>query len=112
MLMVFVKDKIKEVAGKDILDPLDGATACLEDSVAGVATTIVCQYYYTVCDGGTGYMLGTHFESKNNVDSKYDKDDVSTSDADTVFSMTICTNSVAVMKSTGEDRWTPITEAP
>jgi prepilin-type N-terminal cleavage/methylation domain-containing protein len=75
-------DKIKEVAGKDILDPLDGATACLEDDGA---TTTVCQYYYTVCDGGTGYLLGTHFESKNNVDGKYGKDDVSTSDADTVL---------------------------
>ncbi len=77
-----LKVKIKEVAGKDIYDPLDGGTACLEDDGA---TTTTCQYYYTVCDGGTGYMLGTHFESKNNVDSKYDKDDVSSSDPTTVL---------------------------
>lgn len=73
-----LKEKIKEVAGKDILDPLDGGNACLEDDGANTTT---CQYYYTVCDGGTGYLLGTHFESKNNVESKYDKDDVSTSDS-------------------------------
>lgn len=72
-----LKEKIKEVAGKDIYDPLDGGTACLEDDGA---TTTECQYYYTVCDGGTGYLLSTHFESKNNVDAKYAKDDVSTSD--------------------------------
>ena len=106
-----LKEKIKEVAGKDILDPLDGATACLEDSVAGVeGTTIVCQYYYTVCESGTGYMLGTHFESKNNVDSKYDKDDVSTSDPDNIlhdnmYELGSCN------EITGEDE-TPITEAP
>jgi len=69
--------KIKEVAGKDIKDPLAGSTACLEGD--GTSTTI-CAYQYAVCDGGTGYKLATGFESKNNVENKYQKDDVSTSD--------------------------------
>ncbi len=69
--------KIKEVAGKDIQDPLNGATACL---AADGTTTVACGYKYAICDGGTGYKLATGFESKNNVDNKYKKDDVSTSD--------------------------------
>jgi prepilin-type N-terminal cleavage/methylation domain-containing protein len=68
--------KIKEVAGKDVKDPLDGATACLE---ANIESTTECGYQYAICDGGTGYKLATRFESKNNVE-KYTKDDVSTSD--------------------------------
>lgn len=82
MSITDLKEKIKEVAGKDIYDPLDGATACLTESATdgSAGSTILCQYYYSVCDGGTGYLLGTSLESKNNVDSKYDKDDVSTSD--------------------------------
>lgn len=75
-------NKIKEVAGKEIVDPLDGSTACLEED--GLTTTD-CQYYYTTCDGGTGYMLWTHFESKNNVDIKYNKDDVSSADSEAVL---------------------------
>jgi hypothetical protein len=35
-----------------------------------------CGYHFIVCDGGTGYLLATSFESKNNI-GKYDKDDVS-----------------------------------
>ncbi len=35
-----------------------------------------CGYHYIVCDGGTGYLLATAFESKNNIE-KYSKDDVS-----------------------------------
>jgi len=75
-------EKIKEVAGKSIIDPLDGKTACLEEDGT---TTTDCHYFYTVCDGGTGYMLSTQFESKNNVDSKYEKDDVSSADPDSVL---------------------------
>ncbi len=73
--------KIKEVAGKDIVDPLNGSTACLKEN--GTDTT-ECGYQYAVCDGGTGYLLATRFESKNNVE-KYAKDDVSTSDPDQVL---------------------------
>jgi prepilin-type N-terminal cleavage/methylation domain-containing protein len=69
--------KIKEVAGKDVVDPLNGSTACLEGDGE---TTIECGYKYAICDGGTGYKIATSFESKNNVDNKYKKDDVSTSD--------------------------------
>jgi len=69
--------KIKEVAGKDIVDPLSGNKACL---LADGETTTECGYQYAICDGGTGYKLATGFESKNNVDNKYQKDDVSTSD--------------------------------
>jgi prepilin-type N-terminal cleavage/methylation domain-containing protein len=72
-----LKLKIKEVAGKYIQDPLTGKTACLDG--ASSATTVACEYQYATCDGGTGYILATSFESKNNVDNKYAKDDVSTS---------------------------------
>ncbi len=68
--------KIKEVAGKDIRDPLDGKEACLDADAAPVT----CTYKYSVCDGGTGYTLATSFESTNNTENKYTKDDVSTSD--------------------------------
>lgn len=101
-----LKLKINEVAGKDILDPLDGGTACLEDDGA---TTTACQYYYTVCDGGTGYMLSTHFESKNNVDSKYDKDDVSTSDPDGVLHDHVY--ELGSCNEIGDEDMKPITEA-
>jgi len=66
--------KIKEVAGKYIVDPLDGKTSCI-----GNASLVECRYKYKPCDGGTGYILATSFESKSNADSKYTKDDVSTS---------------------------------
>lgn len=68
-----LKLKIKEVAGKDIRDPLDGKTACL----VAAGTPADCHYKYVSCDGGGGYILATSFESKNNVDAKYGKDDVS-----------------------------------
>jgi len=81
-----LKTKIQEVAGKNILDPLNGKTACLESGTAiDPGWAIPCQYYYTVCDGGTGYILSTHFESQNNVDNKYGKDDVSSSSLDEVL---------------------------
>ncbi len=66
---------IKEVAGKDIQDPLSGKKACLDKD----EVTVDCGYQYVVCDGGTGYKLATGFESTNNI-AKYIKDDVSTSD--------------------------------
>jgi prepilin-type N-terminal cleavage/methylation domain-containing protein len=69
--------KIKEVAGKFIVDPLDGKVSCLK---ADSTTTVACHYQYGACDGGTGYILATSFESKSNTDKKYKKDDVSTSD--------------------------------
>lgn len=75
-------DEIKIVAGKDILDPLDGKKACVE---ADGKTTINCGYQYVVCDGATGYKLATSFESSNNT-TKYAKDDVSTSDGATHLS--------------------------
>ncbi|MBP6921298.1 prepilin-type N-terminal cleavage/methylation domain-containing protein [Candidatus Gracilibacteria bacterium] len=68
--------KIKEVAGKDIKDPLNARTACLE---ADGTTATLCSYQYAICDGGTGYKLATSFESTSNI-NKYKKDDVSTSD--------------------------------
>lgn len=73
-------EKIKEIAGKFIVDPLDGKTACL-DGDGEVAT---CGYQYAICDGWTGYLLATKFESKNNTEGKYGKDDVSSSDQESV----------------------------
>lgn len=72
-----LKLKIKEVAGKNIQDPLPGASACLQGGTTYTVTS--CNYKYIACDGGTGYILATSFESKNNVDNKYKKDDVSSS---------------------------------
>lgn len=75
-----LKLKIKEVAGKAIADPLNDKPACTDTTT----TPVVCKYQYAVCDGGTGYILATSFESKNN-EAKYIKDDVSTSDPTTVL---------------------------
>jgi prepilin-type N-terminal cleavage/methylation domain-containing protein len=104
--VIALKTKIKEVAGKNILDPLDGGSACLEDD--GIATT-TCQYYYTVCDGGTGYMLSTHFESKNNVDNKYAKDDVSSSAPDDTLHDNVY--EIGSCNEIGDTDLEPITEA-
>ena len=69
-----LKTRIQSVAGKKLIDKLNGTAACLDkDSKA-----IPCGYKYATCDGGTGYILATTFESSNNI-SKYTKDDVSTS---------------------------------
>lgn len=69
---------IRQVAGKEISDPLGNtATACLD---AG-EKSIHCGYYYVACDGGTGYILGTSFESTGNID-KYNNDNVSGSSLD------------------------------
>jgi prepilin-type N-terminal cleavage/methylation domain-containing protein len=64
-----LKQKIKEVAGKEISDKVaDGA--CLDED--GNSTD--CGYYYASCDGGTGYVIATTFESENNI-RKYTEDD-------------------------------------
>jgi prepilin-type N-terminal cleavage/methylation domain-containing protein len=73
--------KIKEVAGKSITDPLDGKTACLQSDGSSTAP---CHYQYAACDGGTGYILSTAFESRNNANTKYRKDDVSSDNLDEV----------------------------
>ena len=63
----------REVAGKEISEALgNNANACMDSD--GKSTS--CGYHYIVCDGGTGYLLATAFESKNNIE-KYSKDDVS-----------------------------------
>jgi prepilin-type N-terminal cleavage/methylation domain-containing protein len=63
----------REVAGKEISEALwNNAKACI-DAESGATE---CGYHYVVCDGGTGYLLATAFESKNNIE-KYAKDDVS-----------------------------------
>lgn len=67
--------KIKDVAGKKLIDKLNGTSACLKKD----GTVTPCGYKYATCDGRTGYILATTFESTNNL-TKYEKDDVSTSD--------------------------------
>jgi prepilin-type N-terminal cleavage/methylation domain-containing protein len=74
--------KIKEVAGKSIIDPLDGATACLEEDGVSV---VDCHYQYAVCDGGTWYIIATAFENKNNALAKYQQDNVSSENPDDVL---------------------------
>ncbi|MBP6921297.1 prepilin-type N-terminal cleavage/methylation domain-containing protein [Candidatus Gracilibacteria bacterium] len=64
---------IREVAGKEISEALgNNANACMD----ATSKPTSCGYHYIVCDGGTGYLIATGFESKSNID-KYKKDDVS-----------------------------------
>ena len=72
-----LKKAITTVAGKKILDKLNGTQACLKAD----NSTIKCGYGYAVCDGGTGYILSTTFETTDNA-KKYSKDDVSSNNAD------------------------------
>lgn len=65
-----LKTKMLETAGKLITDKITG-TACLDKDGKAVR----CQFQYAVCDGGTGYILATYFESSGNI-SKYTKDDI------------------------------------
>jgi len=71
--------KTKEVAGKYIGDPLAGKGACLQSDGS---TLVACHYDYATCDGGTGYILSTTFENKNNASTKYRQDDVTSQNAD------------------------------
>jgi len=58
--------------GKAIKDPLTTKTSCLP----GTGTTlVVCEYYYRVCDAGTGYALMSSFESDSNRSSLYSEND-------------------------------------
>lgn len=66
----------KSVTGKAIIDPLDGAEACL---TADDGDLVACHYKYAVCDGGTGFVLATSFEAASNL-KKYENDDVSTTE--------------------------------
>ncbi len=91
---------IKKVAGKDVVEKLGhSATACL---AADGKTAQVCGYHYITCDGGTGYILSTAFESSNNT-PKYAADDVSgTSKSATQYELGSCQT-----PDSGEDLDTP-----
>ncbi len=70
---------VKQVAGKDVIEKLwTTATACLKPGATATAAPLAttCGYRYISCDGGTGYILATSFESSNNI-GKYAADDVS-----------------------------------
>lgn len=72
-----LKTQITSVAGKKIIDKLNGTAACLD----GTKVATNCGYKYATCDGKTGYIIATNFETPDNV-SKYTKDDVSTTATD------------------------------
>ncbi len=64
---------IREVTGKNIAEQLGNtSTACLNSN----DNPVHCGYYYISCDGGTGFLLATPFESSNNR-AKYAQDNVS-----------------------------------
>ncbi len=72
-----LKTRITSVAGKKIMDKLNGTSACLKAD----KTVVACGYKYAKCDGGTGYIIAANFETPDNT-AKYAKDDVSTTASD------------------------------
>ena len=66
---------MKTVAGKVIVDKTSGGTACLKQDWSPTK----CGYKYASCDGQTGYVLATSFESPGNATgpkSKYTQNDL------------------------------------
>lgn len=70
----------QKITGKYIDDPISGKEACLNQN----NDTIPCHFEYSICDGGTGYVLSAVFENTKNI-KKYSQDDVSSADADTIL---------------------------
>ncbi len=53
-----LQSAITSVNGEPIRDPSSNATSCLDGAN--------CDYWYSICDGGAGYVLRANFESESN----------------------------------------------
>jgi prepilin-type N-terminal cleavage/methylation domain-containing protein len=73
-------EQSKLVAGKYIMDPMNGKQSCVNSG----GDLVACGFEYAVCDGGTWYMLMATFESIANI-KKYREDEVSSSQADAIL---------------------------
>lgn len=50
--------------GQMITDPLGSAAVCLTDATTGMLGA--CGYTYSLCDGGSGYLISAKLESTSN----------------------------------------------